>query len=258
LHSGAGADLYPRGRVLIYARGGGCGFILKGQMRKSSREWRFIFAFLYVKIENGRQGDKGGMHMFEILIASKHSKDVNDKISKVFVDGFYQWLLYFSKDKMKLANAFSHMFNADIFYIALSDGQPCGIAACSDGKAKSVHLEKRKLQKHLGLIKGTLTYVILKREFEEKQYPFPIEPDMGFIEFVATSSNYRDKGVASEIITNIFNETPYANYVLEVADTNYAAVNLYTKLGFKEFKKVAEKHSKINGINYLVYMKYIK
>ncbi|HNW04445.1 MAG TPA: N-acetyltransferase [Oscillospiraceae bacterium] len=196
--------------------------------------------------------------MFEILIASKYSKDVSDKISKIFVDGFYQWLLYFSKDKKKLMNAFSHMFNTNIFYVALSDGQLCGIAACSDGKAKSVHLEKRKLQKHLGLVKGTIAYVILKREFEEKQYPFPIEPDTGFIEFVATSPEYRGQGVASEIITNIFKETPHTNYVLEVADTNYNAVNLYTKLGFKEFKRVAEKHSKRSGINYLVYMRYIK
>jgi ribosomal protein S18 acetylase RimI-like enzyme len=46
--------------------------------------------------------------------------------------------------------------------------------------------------------------------------------------------------------------------VLEVADTNLNAVNLYTKLGFKEFKRVEEKHSKASGINYLVYMKYIK
>ena len=196
--------------------------------------------------------------MFEILIASKHGKDVNDKISKIFVDGFYQWLLYFSKDKKKLMNAFSHMFNTDIFYVALSDGQLCGIAACSDGKAKSIHLEKRKLQKHLGLVKGTIAYVFLKREFEEKQYPFPIEPDTGYIEFVATSSEYRGKGVASEIITSIFRETPHTNYVLEVADTNHKAVSLYTKLGFKEFKRVAEKHSKRTGINHLVYMRYIK
>ena len=53
--------------------------------------------------------------MFEILIASKHGKDVNDKISRIFVDGFYQWLLYFSKDKKRLINAFSHMLNTDIF-----------------------------------------------------------------------------------------------------------------------------------------------
>ena len=64
--------------------------------------------------------------------------------------------------------------------------------------------------------------------------------------------------MATEIITNIFRETPYTNYVLEVADTNHKAVNLYTRLGFKEFKRVTEKHSKRTGINDLVYMRYIK
>jgi ribosomal protein S18 acetylase RimI-like enzyme len=81
---------------------------------------------------------------------------------------------------------------------------------------------------------------------------------MGCIEFVATSPEYRGKGVTSEIITHILKTTPYTNYVLEVADTNLNAVNLYMKLGFQEFKRVEEKHSDKSGINYLVYMKYIK
>jgi ribosomal protein S18 acetylase RimI-like enzyme len=196
--------------------------------------------------------------MFEIQPASKHGKDTNDKISKIFVDGFYQWLHYFSKDKKKLVNAFSHMFNLDVFYVALLNDEICGIAACNDGKIKSVHLEKKELKKYLGFVKGTIAYAVLNHEFEEKQYPFPIEPDMGCIEFVATSAEYRGKGVASAIITNIFKTTPYTNYVLEVADTNLNAVNLYTKLGFKEFKRVEEKHSKTSGINYLIYMKRIK
>lgn len=196
--------------------------------------------------------------MFEIQLASKYPNNANNKISKIFVDGFYEWLHYFSKDKTKLTNAFSHMFNPGVFYIACLNGEICGMAACNDGKMKSVQLEKKELKKHLGFVRGTIAYAILKHEFEEKQYPFPIEPDMGCIEFVATSPEYRGKGVASEIITHIFKTTSYTNYVLEVADTNLNAVNLYTKLGFQEFKRVEEKHSNKSGINYLVYMKYIK
>lgn len=196
--------------------------------------------------------------MIEIQRASEYSKNTNDIISEIFVDGFYQWLHYFSKDKKKLVRAFSHMFNLDVFYVALSDGKICGIAACNDGRIKSVHLEKKALKKHLGFVRGTIANIMLKREFEEKPYPFSIEPEMGCIEFVAVSLEYRGKGVASVIIRHIFQTTPYSNYVLEVADTNLSAVNLYTKLGFKEFKRVEEKHSKASGINYLVYMKYTK
>ena len=196
--------------------------------------------------------------MFNIQLASAHDKATNDRISEIFVDGFYQWLHYFSKDKDKLVSAFSHMFNRDVFYVALLNGEICGIAACNDGKIKAVHLESKELKKHLGFVKGSIAYAVLKREFEYKQYPFPIEPDMGCIEFVATSPVFRGKGVASEIIRSIFETTPFVNYVLEVADTNVKAVSLYTKLGFTEFMRVEEKHSKRSGINYLIYMKYSK
>lgn len=196
--------------------------------------------------------------MFSVQLASEHDKAINDRISEIFVDGFYQWLRFFSKDKGKLVNAFSHMFNRDVFYIALLNDEICGIAACSDGKIKAVRLEGKELTKHLGFVKGSIAYAVLKREFEEKQYPFPIEPGMGCIEFVATSPEYRGKGVASQIIRGIFETTPFTSYVLEVADTNVKAVSLYAKLGFAEFMRVEEKHSKRSGINHLIYMKYSK
>jgi ribosomal protein S18 acetylase RimI-like enzyme len=50
----------------------------------------------------------------------------------------------------------------------------------------------------------------------------------------------------------------YDEYILEVADTNTAAVKLYEKLGYKEFKRIKEKHSRISGINYLIYVRYKK
>lgn len=81
---------------------------------------------------------------------------------------------------------------------------------------------------------------------------------MGTVEFVATSTEYRSKGVASSIINHIFETTPYNEYVLEVADTNEKAVRLYEKLGFSEFMRVKEKHSKQSGINNLLYLKYVK
>lgn len=106
--------------------------------------------------------------MFEIQLASKYPDNANNKISKIFVDGFYEWLHYFSKDKTKLANAFSHMFNPGVFYIACLNGEIGGIAACNNGKIKSVHLEKKELKKHLSFVKGTIAYTVLKHEFEEE------------------------------------------------------------------------------------------
>lgn len=193
-----------------------------------------------------------------ITLASEFGNDVKIKISKIFVDGFFQWLHFFSKDKDKLIKAFSHMFNLDVFYIAVIDGEIAGITACTDGKVSSVHLKRQELKKHLGFFMGTITYFILKREFEEKIYPFEITKDMGMVEFVATSIKYRGQGVASAIMKHIFDSTPYDVYALEVADTNTEAVKLYEKLGYSEFLRIKQKHSKQSGVNNLVYMKCLK
>lgn len=71
------------------------------------------------------------------------------------------------------------MFNLDVFYIAVIDGEIAGIAACTDGKVSSVHLKSQELKKHLGFFMRTITYFILKREFEEKLYPFKITKGYG-------------------------------------------------------------------------------
>jgi ribosomal protein S18 acetylase RimI-like enzyme len=194
----------------------------------------------------------------KIIRGSEFGNDAKIQISRIFVDGFFQWLSFFSKDKGKLIKAFSHMFNLEVFYVAVIDGEIAGITACTDGRVSSVHLESRELKKHLGFFMGTITYIILKREFEEKSYPFEIKKGMGMIEFVATSIKYRGLGVATAIMKYIFDSTPYGEYALEAADTNMNAVNLYEKIGFKEFKRIKQKHSKQSGVNNLVYMKYSK
>lgn len=191
----------------------------------------------------------------KIIRASELGNDTKMKISEIFVDGFFQWLNFFSKDKDKLAKAFSHMFNLKVFYIAVIDGEIAGITSCTDGKVSSIHLENKELKKHLGLFMGTIAYSVLKKEFEEKPYPFEIEKGMGMVEFVATSTKYRGHGVATAIMDYIFDFTPYDVYALEVADTNTNAVKLYEKLGYTEFLRIKQKHSKRSGVKHLVYMK---
>ena len=191
----------------------------------------------------------------QIMRASEFGPDAKRQMGDIFADGFYQWLNYFSKDKVKLANAFRHMFNLELFYVAVINGEMAGMAACTDGKARSVHLDGKELRKHLGLMRGTIAAFVLKREFEGRPYPFEIREGMGLVEFVATASNYRGQGVATAIMQHIFTSTPFDEYALEVADTNTNAVKLYEKLGFHEFMRVKQKHSERSGVNYLVYMK---
>jgi ribosomal protein S18 acetylase RimI-like enzyme len=193
-----------------------------------------------------------------IIRACEIDRNIKNEMSTIFVDGFYQWLNYFSKDKAKLYKAFAHMFNTEVFYTAVVDGNIAAIAACTTNNIDSVKLKYNEFRKHLGLFMGSIAYVILKKEFEKKKYPFQMYGNMGAIEFVATSVNYRGQGVAIELLTSIMNSTSYDEYVLEVADTNTNAINLYKKLGFAEFLRIPQKHSEKSGVNSLVYMKHVR
>ena len=182
------------------------------------------------------------------------SNHIRNEISSIFVDGFYKWIKFFSKDKEVLKKAFAHMFNLDAFYIAIIDERVAGFASISNDRVKNISLNRKQLQQHLGFFMGFFAYKVLRKEFEDKKYPFTITSDMQSIEFVATSSNCQRCGVASKIIQYIFENDSHTSFVLEVADTNSKAVALYKKLGFKEITRIKMKNSKQSGVDNLLYM----
>ena len=195
----------------------------------------------------------------EITLASRiDAEKARVQISRIFVEGFYEWIKFFSKDKSTLRQAFSHIFNLNVFYVALIGDEVAGFASVCDRNENNIKLNRKELQKHLGLVMGFFAYRVLRKEFEDKQYPFTFTDEMQPIEFVATSSAYQRSGVASQIIRSIFENDPHGCFVLEVADTNTKAVALYQKLGFEEMASIKMKNSKQSGIDHLLYMKYEK
>lgn len=144
---------------------------------------------------------------FEVVRADKIGIDVRSQMAQIFADGFTQWLGYFSKDKNVIAKAFAHMFVLDQFYVAKIDNKIAGMVACTDCTTPSVRLNKKELRKYLGFVKGSIAGIVLKKEFES---PFTNPPtDTGSIEYVGTASEFRGKGVASQIIKYICN---YCNH----------------------------------------------
>ncbi|XID95554.1 GNAT family N-acetyltransferase [Paenibacillaceae bacterium WGS1546] len=197
--------------------------------------------------------------MFEVIRADRAAGDARMQMAGIFADGFSQWLVFFSKDRNAIAKAFAHMFVLDQFYVAVKDGKVAAMAACTDGSATSVKLDKKALRKHLGWVKGSLAGLFLKKEFE-----VPLDNPNGdkcSIEFVGTALEYRGQGAASLVIRHIVDSTSFKEYLIEeVADTNVPAVRLYEKLGFAEYRRKAipKKLAEKNGINHLVSMKYVK
>ncbi len=179
-------------------------------------------------------------------------------VSRLFVDGFYQWFQFFSKDNEKIAQAFQHSFVLDKFYFAVCDDKICGMAAYTDGKESPIHFQRSNLIKHLGIYKGLIGSIALKKEIENDEYPFEPDSRCGSTEFITVDKNFRGMGIAYKLMDYMIANTDFDSYVLEVADTNSSAVKLYEKVGFKEFLTIPCKYPKQTGFHNYVYMKYQK
>lgn len=178
-------------------------------------------------------------------------------LSTIFVDGFGQHFTGFTKDPERLAAAFAHTFVLDVFYVALLDGEPAGIAACTDGIRRCVVSDGPTMRRHLGPIRGSAAHFVFRTMFAA-----PISdprPRQASIEFVATSAKHRGKGVASALLRWLHDQPQYDSFVLdEVADTNTSALSVYHRLGYVEYARKPVKHGRFSGINAYVSLRYGK
>ncbi|MFC4015362.1 GNAT family N-acetyltransferase [Nonomuraea purpurea] len=187
--------------------------------------------------------------MIEIRRAADLGEGRRRAIAGVFADGFGPDLVFFSKDRDRLADAVAHMLVLDLFYVALIDGEPAGIVACTDGRQLSVRHDAAQLRRHLGPVKGTIADFVFRREFQ-KLLPYARQ-GLASLEFVATGARFRGRGVATAILTHLLALPQYDEYVLEeVSDINAPALRLYEKLGFREFKRRKVRHTRVTGIGH--------
>lgn len=193
----------------------------------------------------------------EITISSMADLPQQSKgdVAKVFVSAFYPLYTSFAKTKGQLIQAFEEAFQEDLFHIAYSGNVPIGIIGCSNNKKRGLQLNQKRLKKSLGFIRGTIAYKVLSKDFHQ---PLSYGDHVGYIEFIATSPEARGKKVAQRLIQDLFKRTNYTEYILEVGDTNEAAIQLYQKIGFEEFERKTEEYPKQTGFNERIFMKKTK
>ncbi|MCL1883533.1 MAG: GNAT family N-acetyltransferase [Defluviitaleaceae bacterium] len=189
----------------------------------------------------------------KFLRANELTFDTRGQLSRVFVEGFYEWLRHFSKDKDVLIEVFTHIFLPEYFFVAIGENDKvAAMAACTQGHSP-INLQRKEFVRVLGFIRGNFAYLMLKRHIVRNAYPFSISKNTGTIEFVTTAEEFRHQRIGFNLLSFIFEQSPYDSYILEVADTNKNAVSLYEKLGFKEMKRI--KAAKRSDVNFFVYMR---
>ena len=168
-------------------------------------------------------------------------------------EGFEKDFSVLCKDTQKVADAIAAGLNMERFYVADMGGDIAGVLAISDCTGRAAKVDKTSLKKHFGFLKGMIGAFVLKEEFEEPlEYPVSI----GYIEFVAVQKKYRKQGIATAMLQESMLLANYQDFVLDVTDINSNALKCYTNIGFEEFKRIPEKHSKQKGFNEKIFMRY--
>lgn len=179
----------------------------------------------------------------------------NDRrnIALCIAEGFKKDFDVLCKNTHTVATAISTGIQISKFYVAESENEVVGVMAISDCNGRAVATDITSYKKNFGFIKGNIANLVLKEEFESSlDYP----PTTGYIEFVAVRNTHQRRGVATSMLKESMLQSSYKEYVLDVTDVNTAAIRCYSTLGFKEFKRIKEKHSKQKGFSAKIYMRY--
>ena len=98
----------------------------------------------------------------EIKPAKDVKGNIQEKISKLYVEAFGSDMNAISKSPEKLIKAFTHMFVVNDFYVCIIDNEVVGMAACTNKETYSIKHDKKYLIKELGLEIKSNCFVILR------------------------------------------------------------------------------------------------
>lgn len=183
------------------------------------------------------------------------TEDDRSDIALCIAEGFKKDFDVLCKNTHTVATAISTGIQISKFYVTESENEIVGVMAISDCNGRAVATDIASYKKNFGFIKGNIANLVLKEEFES---PLDYPPTTGYIEFVAVRNTYQRKGIATTMLKESIIQSFYGDYVLDVTDVNTAAIRCYSALGFKEFKRIKEKHSKQKGFSAKIYMRYQK
>ncbi|MFD3260180.1 GNAT family N-acetyltransferase [Paenibacillus lentus] len=193
------------------------------------------------------------MHSIFVTKMMDTSRDVREEVAQVFVDGYYDELSYFTKDRRKLILAFKNLFNAEVLYLAEMEGEIVGMLGCSSNRQRAMPVQLEPLKEAFGAQVGELAYQVLKNEFNTALLH---DDETGYIECVATLKGARGKGVSTTLMKYVMDELPYRRFLLEVTDANHAARRLYQKMGFREIERTVEENAEVQGFQARIYMEW--
>lgn len=178
-----------------------------------------------------------------------------EQIAAVFVDAFYMHWKQLSTDQEKIAKALKNSLRLEYFIVAERQGEILGFLGYALGQQRAVQLNIKDFQKHFGFFKGYMVVMALRDDFEKN---LNLPGSCCYIDQLGVASKHSGRGIATTLIQYLFDKEEYAEYRLNVIDTNDRALSLYKKLGFEETSREPVKFAKQRGFSAYIHMQYTK
>ncbi|SDM56947.1 GNAT family N-acetyltransferase [Allokutzneria albata] len=192
--------------------------------------------------------------MITVVRADELGEGARGRVADVFARGFAEDFSYFSKDPGVLADAFAHMLLLDRFHVVCVDGEPAAIATLTTGTEQCFAPKWGPMREHLGLLRGTICYFVVRKQF--MAVSDGVTEGVGEIGFVTTAPGYQRRGLGTVLLRHLIATPGFRAFVLEeIKDTNEAALGLYRKLGFTEYRRRPQKHAARAGFDAYVSMR---
>jgi ribosomal protein S18 acetylase RimI-like enzyme len=189
----------------------------------------------------------------EIKRTSEIGNAARERIAALFVAGFYDTaLIHFSKDREKLQDTFAPMLALDSFYVAVVEGEIAGMAAYIAPTGSAFNLDRKFLRRQFGWLRGMVCHYAFKNQ--AGLFKLGADENTAIVFCLATAPEFTGQGVGTALMRRILELPGWEHFVLDVADTNVAAIGLYEKLGFCETGR--RKAPKGSGADQLIFMRY--
>lgn len=191
--------------------------------------------------------------MIEVRRGDELGERCRTDIAKVLVRGFAEDFSSFSTDSERLAAAFAPLLVLENWRLTLVQGAPAAVAFVTEGSQEAFAPRWGPMRRELGLLRGTITHLVVRTQFVGSREGAGL-PGLGEIGFVATDPDHRGRGAAKALMQSILAEEDGVEdfLVLEVKDTNEAALGLYRRVGFEEFRRRPARFAKRAGFHHYV------
>ena len=189
------------------------------------------------------------MEPIEIQCLAKLYPNKRYEVAQFIIEQFNDLFSGICKDKEKLISLFEQALVVEQCFVAIDKNRIIGLITISNSKRSSVVISRQKVQQILGWIRGGMFYLNVMKG------PLVLKPNDIYISTLAVHKGYRRKGIATQLLNYVMNESPRNQYLLEVIDVNEGAIKLYESLGFKVFKRSKQRFAKQAGFNERLYMK---